>query len=43
MASTMKGGAASPSGRLDRADWLGLALFLAPIAVATASWLAGGL
>lgn len=35
--------ATNASPRFDRADWLGLGVFLAPIAIATLHWLAGGL
>lgn len=34
-----EGATASPN--LSRGDWLGLALFLAPIAVAAVNWLVG--
>lgn len=40
--ATEKGGASAPSDRLQRVDWIGLALFLSPLAIAAAHSIAGG-
>lgn len=42
-ARPVQGGASAPSDRLRPIDWIGLALFLSPLAVAAAHSLAGGL
>lgn len=43
MATTHTNGGASRPSTFDRGDWLGLAVFLAPIAIATAHWIGGAL
>ena len=42
-AATHNGGGAPASPRLELADWIGLSMFLAPVAIAAVDWLMGAL